>query len=110
MKFKKHEVLIEDKTFLPFWLVGSATISAIVYSLIYAFTGYREPTLFFLIFILLASFLLAVISDIITYLNQGKPKDLWKLGWLGVLGGLSLWVWPMVFFYVFFAFFGLKRK
>lgn len=110
MKLRKNEVLIEDKTFLPFWLIGSAIIAAIIHTLIFTFTGYEEPTLFFLTFILIASFLIAVIYDITTFLNQGKPKDLWKLGWLGVLGSLSLWLWPMVFFYVFFAFFGLNKK
>jgi hypothetical protein len=110
MKIKKQKSLIENETFLPFWLIGTAIFSIIIHNLFYAFTGKEEVTFFLLSLILAASFYNSVLYNILTYLSKEKPKDIWKLGWLGILGILTIFAPFMVTFYVFFAFFGLKNS
>jgi len=51
--------------------------------------------------------------NVFTYKTKGKPKDIWRLGWIGLLGllGLLPGFGPGFFgLYGFFGFFGIKKK
>ncbi len=109
MKIKKQKTFIEKETFLPFWLISTAIISVIIHNFFYALTGKEELTFFLLAIILIAAFCVSVIYNIITFLNKGEPKDIWKMGWLGILGVLAIFIPAMITFYGFFALFGLKK-
>lgn len=111
MRRKKQKTLIEieKETFLPFWLIATAVVSIIIHNLFYALTARMEMTFLLLSIILVAAFYVSVVYNIITYLNRKKPKDIWKMGWLGVLGILSIFIPAMITFYGFFALFGLKK-
>lgn len=107
---KKEKHLIEKETFLPFWLLGSAVVSAIAHNAIFGIMQKEDAVFFLLSILLLLAFFASIIYVILLYLNHGKPKDIWKLGWLGVFGVLSIFAPIMTFFYAFFGFFGLKKK
>ena len=106
----KQKVLIEKETLLPFWLLGSAIITVIAHNLTYAFFPTIGAVFFIVAQLLILAFFAAVIYDIMLYLNKGIPADVWRLGWLGVFGMLSIFIPLMVFFYGFFGFFGLRKK
>lgn len=109
---KKNKVLIEKETFLPFWLLITAIISAAIHNFTYGFLRVEEAVFFILALLLALGFFISVVYNVVTYINQGKPEDIWKMGWLGLFGLIGLLLFdPMFFgFFVFFAFFGLKRK
>lgn len=61
--------------------------------------------------VLLALFIISVFYNVITYIKKDKPKDLWKLGWLGFVGLLGLFIAPgLSVLSPFLGFFGLMRK
>ena len=107
---KKPKILIEAETLLPFWLLGSAVITSILHNFIYAIFQVEEAMLMLITLLLVLGFIISIIYNVLLYINQGKPTDIWKMGWLGVLGSLCLFAPALVVFYGFFAFFGLKKK
>ena len=106
---RKSKTLIEKETLLPFWLFGATLASVFIHNGINAVFGIEEAVFFFVSLILILAFWVAVVYAVVLYLNRGKPKDIWKLGWLGALGVLSIFAPPMIVFYGFFAFFGVKK-
>ncbi|MDX9893012.1 MAG: hypothetical protein RB292_01170 [Patescibacteria group bacterium] len=109
VKKSTHPGFISDQSLLPFWLLGSAIFTAIIHNVWYAIFKTEEASFFILTLILITAFFASVIYNIITYLNRGEPADIWKMGWLGVVGVLTPWASILVIFYAFFAFFGLKK-
>lgn len=108
-KSKKYKSFIEKETLMPFWLLGSAIIAAILHNLIFAFSGAEEVAFFILTLILILGFFISVILNTLLYVNQGRPKDIWKLGWLGLFGILGIFAPGLFGFFGFFGYFGLKR-
>jgi len=106
---KKSKTLLEPATFLPFWLASIAIIAVIIHNFIYAVFQFEEAILFLTSLFLILGFTASVIYNILTYINRGQPKDIWKMGWLGLIGILSIFAPPLILFYGFFAFFGLKK-
>jgi len=107
---KRPKIAIEPETLLPFWLLGSAVLTAILHNFIYVIFQIEEAILLIMTLVLFFGFVVSVIYNVLLYINQGKPTDIWKMGWLGVLGSLSLFAPALIVFYGFFAFFGLKKK
>ena len=107
---KKLKIAIKAETLLPFWLLGSTVITGILHNFIYAIFQVEEAMLLIMTLILLLGFIISVIYNILLYINQGKPTDIWKMGWLGILGIFSPIAPAFIVFYGFFAFFGLKKK
>jgi hypothetical protein len=62
----------------------------------------EEP--FILIFPFAFGFVLSVIQNTFSYFRKGKPKDLWKIGFIAFFGLIGL---LPGFSYGFFGFFGL---
>lgn len=104
---------MEKQTKLPFIFIISTIISSILHNFIYGLFGIEEPVFFFLTLVLLSAFIISTVYNVFTYIRYGKPKDIWKLGWLGLFGliGLIPTFGPGLYaFFGFYAFFGLKRK
>jgi len=101
---------MEKQTQVPFWLLGIAIFSAILHNAFSAIFALEEPVFFILTLLLFLAFIVAVIYNVLTYFNKGTPKDIWKMGWLGLFGLLGLMAPGFYGFYGFFSFFGLKKK
>lgn len=62
--------------------------------------------------VLLVLFFLSLLFNVFMYLRTGKPKDVWKFGWIGFLGFLGFVPGLGVAFfglYGFYGFFGFKK-
>jgi len=104
---------MEIQTKISYLLAILYIIAGILYSAKYFTVSSITQVLLFI-------FLASVFYNVITFVRKDKPRDLWKLGWLGFVGLFS----PFVFSYilglqavsaffelsVFLGFFGLFRK
>jgi hypothetical protein len=107
---------VEKQTLATYALVVTFFVSVLLHNLIYGLFGFGE-ILFFLLSLLSAFlFPFSIVYNVFTYVTRKKPKDLWKLGFLGLIGLLGLIQnrgrYSFTFFYSFFglfAFFGLKK-
>ena len=106
---KKQKNLIEKETLLPLWLFSTAVCTVVIHNAIYAIFGVEESIFFFVSLVLILAFWISIIYDINIYLTKGQPADIWKLGFLGVFGVLSIFAPIMIIFYGFFIFFGLRK-
>ncbi len=105
-------IVVERQTSLTFALAGLAMLSLLSHEFFSAHFNLRNPSLFPLAFLYIFAFPLMLIYDVYTYHHEGKPKDLWKIGFLGLFGILGALPRLEVSFYGFFglfAFFGLKK-
>lgn len=94
---------------ITYVLFGLSILSVILHNAISAYFKIEEPVFFVLIFVFLLSFVISVIYSTISYIKKGEPKDLWKLGWIGVFGLLGLVGSAGLYgFFGFFGFFGAK--
>jgi hypothetical protein len=105
----KKKTFLEPATLLPFWLAAATLIVVVIHNFIYAIFRIEEAVLFITALMLTLIFAVSVIYNVLTYINKGEPKDVWKMGWLGLIGILGVFAPPLIFFYGFFAFFGLKK-
>jgi len=106
----KHKQLIEPASFLPFWLLGSSIISAIIHNLLFSFSQTEDAVFFVLTLVLFLGFIASVIYNVLTYINNGRPSDIWKMGWLGFFGLFGIFMPGLYGFFGFFGFFGFKKK
>lgn len=104
---------MEKQTRITYLLLGLAVLLSVLHNLVYALFGVEEPVFFSLTLLSFLGFLVSIGYNIFTYIRRGKPKDLWKVGWLGLLGLVGLLPnFGSGFYglYGFFAFFGLKKR
>jgi cytochrome c biogenesis factor len=104
---------MKRQTKITYLLLAGAVVSSIMHNLIYGAFRFEEPFFFFFTLILVFAFVISILYNFYTYKTQGRPKDLWQLGWLGLLGliGLLPRFGPGFYgLYGFFGFFGLKKK
>lgn len=103
---------MEKQTKLSYWLIVSSIICATLHNLTYGLLGIEEPIFFLLTLLFFFAFIVSVVYNIFTYIKEGEPKDLWKLGWLGLFGPLGFiprFGASFYGLYGFFAFFGLEK-
>ena len=67
-------------------LFGLAVLSAILHNLFYAIFKMEEGIFFILTLVFFFGFWAYLIAVVFRYLRSGQPKDIWKLGWFGLLG------------------------
>ena len=85
---------------------GLAVLSSFLHNAIYGIFKIEEPVFFMLALILFLAFIGSIIYNLITYFAKGKPKDIWKLAFLGLIGLIGLIPNFGPGFYGFFGFFG----
>ena len=87
-------------------------VASILHNVMYAFGWtFLDVGFFLLSLILLLIGLLSLPINLIGYFMRGKPKDIWKLGWLGFLGIAFAWMTPYsMVLLALFGFFLLKFR
>jgi len=101
---------MEKQTKRNYILFGLTILSIVLHNAIYGVSKIEEPVFFVLTFIFALGFVISVVQNTINYIRKGKPRDLWKLGWIGLFGLLGLGGSTGLFgFFGFFGFFGAKK-
>ena len=90
------------QTKITYVLFGLSILSVILHNAISAYFKIEEPIFFVLTFTFLLSFVISVIYYTVSYVKKGEPKDLWKIGFLGLFGLIGLIASPG-----FYGLFGL---
>ena len=101
---------MEKQTQLPFWLFGTAILAVVFHNFFSAAFQMEEGIFFSLALLLILAFVVSVVYVVTNFVRTGKPKDLWKLGWLGIFGLLGIFTPNLYGFFGFFGFFGLRKK
>jgi len=70
-------------------LFGLSIISAVLHNFL-SVSFENESVFFILTFIFLLSFVISVIYSTLSYFKRGEPKNLWKIGFLGLFGVIGL--------------------
>ena len=100
---------MEKQTKITYLLLGLTILFIILHNTFSAFFNMEEPISFILAFVLVLGFAISVIYSLINYARKGEPKDLWKLGWIGLFGLLGLVGSTGLYgFFGFLGFFGAK--
>ena len=91
-------------------------LAFIVFTLLHNFVSgllEGEEAVFFLLAVLLfLLFMVSVVINLITFFSKEIPSDIWKLGFVGILGVSAFISWPPrlpFFFFFFFLLFFLAR-
>lgn len=103
---------MEKRTKLLYALFGTAVLSAILHNVVSGVLGSEEAVLFTLTLLSGAAFVVLAVASAVSSVRSGKPKDLWKVGWLGLFGfvGLIPGSSPkLCYLFVLFGFFGCSR-
>lgn len=111
--FRRKKQQINVSTILSFYLFSIGIFSVVIHNAIYGIFGVEEPMFFLLALFSILGFIASVVYNLVTYLSNGKPEDIWKLGWLGLFGliGIVPQFGPGFYgFFGFFGFFGFKDK
>jgi hypothetical protein len=104
---------VEKQTKTTYLLIASFVIGVIIHNFYYAIFGREDIVFFFLSLGLFLGFLLSIIYNTFTFLRKGKPKDWWKVGFLGFLGLVGFFpnFGPKFYgLYGFFGLFGFRKK
>jgi hypothetical protein len=104
---------MEKQTKITYILFGLVVFSILLHNAFYGLFKIEEPVFFTLTFVFVLGLVVSVIYNTIIHIKRGEPKDLWKLGWIGLFGlvGLIPGVSYGFFgFFVFFGFFGAKGR
>ena len=94
----------------------ATVVFAVAHNLFYAVFEAEEAVFFILTLVSFLIFLGALFTSTVTFLIDRRPRDLWKVGFLGLFGSMSVFLnfSKLVIFYTLFAYFGLqgnyKRK
>lgn len=102
---------VEKQTGISYLLLVLALAAGFLHNAVYGLFLVEEPIFFSLTLLLALVFIISIGYNTYTHIRKGKPKDLWRLGWLGIMGlvGFLPSFGPGFFgLYGFFAFFGLK--
>jgi len=70
-------------------LFGLSILCAILHNFL-SVSFENESVFFILTFIFLLFFVISVIYNTISYFKRGEPRDLWKVGFLGLFGIIGL--------------------
>lgn len=100
---------MEKQIGIIYLLFGLFIIVTLLHKFVFRF---GEPESFIFIFPFAFGFTISVIQNTIRYLRKGFPKDLWKIGFLGVFGLIGLipgFSNGFFGFIGFIGFFGAKR-
>jgi hypothetical protein len=103
---------VEKQTAVTFALAGLAMLALISHEFFMAVFDLQNVIFFPLLVIYIFAFPMSLIYNTYTYHHERKPKDIWKIGFLGLFGILGAFPGLEVAFYGFFglfAFFGLKK-
>lgn len=98
------------QTQLPYWLLLSAAVVAIINNILNRILKTESGIFYYPAVYLFLAFFLLIIFNIVYYAIKRKPADLWRLGWLGIIGLLGFFDPGLYVFFVFFGFFGQKGK
>jgi hypothetical protein len=89
----------------------------ITHNMIYALFGVEEGLFILLSIAAFVLFQVTALKSFFGYKKTGEPKDLWKLGFLGLLGPIYVFVFhlPLGFlgflgFFGYFSFYKKKKK
>lgn len=100
---------MEKQIKISYIFFGLVIFSFLAHNAIFAIYNVEEAFFFILVFVSILGFILSVIWNTISYLKTGKPKDLWKVGWLGFFGLFGLLNSPGLFgLFGLYGFFGAK--
>ncbi len=104
---------METQTKISYLLAILYIIVGILYGVGYYMVSSIIQLLFF-------AFVASVFYNVVTFIKKDKPRDLWKLGWLGFVGLLAPFVSPYIFGFqaisgffqlsIFLGLFGFYRK
>lgn len=97
------------RTYLMFFMFLLFTF---VHNLISAVLDYEEGVFFSLALVSGLAFIVSLVYTIFLYIKEDRMDELWKFGWLGLIGlsGFLPCFGPLYFgLYGFFGFFGLKK-
>jgi len=97
---------------ITYLLFASTIISIILHNAIFGVFQIEEAFFFILSLLLALAFLLSVLYNLYTYIRHRKPKDIWKLGFIGLFALIAVipgFPYSLFGFFAFFAFFGLKK-
>ena len=75
---------------LCYVLIVLSAVSAILHHVLSSARNTEEAAFFVLTLVLTVGFVASVLYNTVSYIRKGKPDDLWKLGWIGLLGGAIL--------------------
>lgn len=75
---------------ITYVLFGLSILSVILHNAISTYFEIEEPVFFVLTFVFLLFFVISVIYNTISYIKKGEPRDLWKVGFLGLFGLIGL--------------------
>jgi len=87
--------------YLLFFLV---LISIFFHNFLSGFFEFEEIVFFILTFVFFVLMVISLFYNAVTYFRKGEPKDIWKIGFLGLFCFLGPIINPG--FYGFFGFFG----
>lgn len=97
---------------ISYLLLGLAALGSIAHNLLYTLLGREEVISFIITAALLLGFLISVLVNVITYFRSRQPHDIWRLGWLGVLGvfGFVLHAPRLYVLFALYVFFGFRPR
>lgn len=81
---------MEKQTLITFVLLVLGAVSIILHNLLSVMLDKEEAISFFFGIILMSLFILSVFYNIWTLSRSGRPKDIWKLGYIAFLGLLGI--------------------
>lgn len=91
---------------LTYIFFAGIVLGSIIHNFGSAILGFEEPVFFFVSILSIPAFFISAIYTLIRRLVKGEPKDIWKLGFLGLLGLVTIMPNFRPVFYIWFAFFG----
>jgi len=97
---------MEKKTLISVLLFGLAVILVVLHNAFFMVFNIEEGVLFLLALLAATAFVGSLIYNLIIHRKTGEPKDLWKIGFLGLLGLAGFIPGMNVSFFLAFAFFG----
>jgi len=103
---------MEKRTKITYYLFFSFVLFSILHNALFLFLEFQEKISFFIGLFSFFAFLLYLVAGTIIHVKKGKPKDWWKIGFLGFIGlfGFIPQFGPIFFgFYFLFGFYGFKK-
>ncbi len=99
------------ETTITYYLIAATVLLAIVHNVLLGAFKVKDVVFLMLGSLAFLAFLLYLVYVIIIYFKEKEPADVWKLGYIGILGLFGFFVNQNLFVFLFmFLFFAAKDK